>query len=150
MRWCKAVNPCLSWMLISQPVWRKWTLSVSTNASLSESDKSEHVEQWDRRVAGSKGGSVGNWAEFKKVDALVSAFASDGNFRENPPSKQNSNKGLADVRPEKEKQKERWKMSLPLLYYPWNAGKNILSKNFRNLPSKIISILQISLGKWVP
>ena len=84
MRWCKAVLPCTSWTSISQPVWRRCKFTVSTTME-SLFNQSEHVEHWDKRL----------------VTFVKSSGFSDGevSLREIPPSRQNSNKGLEEVKP---------------------------------------------------
>ena len=104
MRWCKAVYPCESWTLISQPVWRRFILNWETNWLLSTSCTREHVEHRDKT-------ELGNWASSSWVVPLIFLFAKActsevGNLREKPPSRQNSNNGLAEVKPVKEKHRK--------------------------------------------
>ena len=103
MRWCKAVNPCESWTLISQPVWRRCILNWETKWPLSEHVWTrEHVEQWDKMLvlAVNNGLSMFMSASSSKFNSealeLVETLL---NFRDSPPSRQNSNKGLAEVKP---------------------------------------------------
>ena len=117
MRWCKAVKPRESWTLISQPVWRRCMLNLATNRLEEswESDTSEHVEQWDKRQF------------FNSKSSVLRSKVSFKHFLDKPPpSRQNSNKGLADV----------------LRSMPYNSLNN------SGCRSTSVQILELSSQEW--
>ena len=63
-------------------------------------NQSEHVEHWDKRLVWGDGREAAEVVVVVKMGSMESSAADlEESLRENPPSRQNSNKGLEEVKP---------------------------------------------------